>query len=354
MSEALKVAVIGAGLVGRMHIEACRNASGVLLVGFAEPGDARRAEVEAACGVAAFNDVGALLREASIDAAIVATPVATHERVVTACAKAGVHVLCEKPLAVTLESAAAMIAACDDADVQLGYAASYRYLPAIRKARELIRGGVIGDVLILREQIVGGSGPAGHAPMGFAHYPKSGPGGSGLGLMDHGVHLIDAFAWLVGAPVSRALGRGNISGASPSTEFLHMEFANGALGHLLYNDGTYADDMPWEGVFSEGAGWTLAGESEAGAWLSGPGAIHIHGTRGALRLYHYANHLYLIDSAGQRRIPLAEAPPPAHFIAQVEAFGAAIRAGIRYAPDGESGQAALKVLHAAYGRPFGF
>ena len=60
-------------------------------------------------------------------------------------------------------------------------------------AQALIRSGAIGDILLMREQEVGGSGPANRHRMGFAHYPKGTPGGSGFGLVDHGIHLIDAF-----------------------------------------------------------------------------------------------------------------------------------------------------------------
>ncbi len=56
-------------------------------------------------------------------------------------------------------------------------------------AREMILRGDIGDVLLLREYAVGGISAAKRETLGFAHYPKGGPGGSGMGLCDHGISL---------------------------------------------------------------------------------------------------------------------------------------------------------------------
>jgi len=93
-----------------------------------------------------------------------------------------------------------MISACRESGVQLCYGASYRYLPALIAAREIILSGQLGEILLLRESCIGGSGSQNRQTLGPHHFPPGGPGGSSMGLIDHGIHLIDTFSWLMDAP----------------------------------------------------------------------------------------------------------------------------------------------------------
>ena len=74
------------------------------------------------------------------------TPPASHAALVALAAEAGVHVLCEKPIAPSLAEAQAMRRAGEGAGVKIFYGASYRHLPALRQARALILAGVIGEI----------------------------------------------------------------------------------------------------------------------------------------------------------------------------------------------------------------
>ena len=344
----LRVGLVGLGGVGSIHLEAYRDSSMVELVAAAEIDEVKRTSLQARYGFRAYADFRQMLGDERLDLVCVATPVVTHEAVAIACAEAGRHVLCEKPLAVEVASARRMIAACAAAGVKLFYGASYRFLPAIRHARELIQSGAIGDVLLLREQEIGGTGPDGRQIMGFAHYPPGGPGGSGLGLVDHGIHLIDAFGWMTGSTIGSVFGRGNISGAAPSTEYLLMNFRNGSLGHLLYEDCTFPTSLPGEGIFSWGSAWSLDGYVPPGRWQAAPGTIHVHGTKGALRIHHYAHALFLTDRDGTRQIELPGRPAPGHFAAQMESCARSVLDGEPVEVPGEAGLAALEVLTAAY------
>jgi predicted dehydrogenase len=347
-SRKLRIGIIGLGGVGAVHVEAYRDAETFELVAAAELDPAKLSTLQARYGFKPYADFNRMLRDERLDLVVVATPVATHEAVVVACAKAGAHVLCEKPLAVEVAAAKRMIAACAEAGVRLFYGASYRFLPALRQARDLIRADAIGDVLLMREQEIGGTGPDGRQIMGFAHYPKGGPGGSGLGLVDHGIHLIDAFGWMADSTVATVFGRGNISGATPSTEYLLMNFRNGSLGHLLYEDSTFSSGLPAEGIFSWGSAWSLDGYIPPGRWQSAPGTIHVHGTKGALRIFHYAHALFLTDTGGTRQIELQGSPAPGHFAAQMASCVRTLAEGQPVEVPGEVGLAALEVLAAAY------
>jgi predicted dehydrogenase len=345
--ERLRVGLIGLGAVGRLHLEAYRTASRIEVVAVAEPDRDRRA-VASAPGVGLYADAADMLAREQLDIACVLTPAANHAAMTVLCAAAGVHVLCEKPMAVSLDDASAMIEACRAAGVRLAYGASYRFLPAVARARALIAEGALGEVVLLREQSIGGAGPASRVVMPAAHYPVGQPGGSPMGLVDHGVHLIDAFAWMTGARVVSALGRGNVSGQPLGAEYLVMTLSNGAVGSLLYDEGTFPTELPPEGLFSWGASWDADGYHPGGVWAPSPGTIHVYGTRGALRIAHYANALFLIDKDGPRQVPLEGRPAPYHFAAQIDAFAEDLMAGRPPRSDAADGLTALKVLMAAY------
>jgi predicted dehydrogenase len=268
------------------------------------------------------------------------------------CAEAGVHVLCEKPMALSVAACDRMIEACRRRGVRLCYGASYRYLPAITKAREMVLSGVLGRVLLLREQSIGGKGIEHRQTLGYSHYSRGGPGGSGMGLVDHGVHLIDVFAWMMNSRIRRVLGRGNISGDPQGPEFAVLEYENQALGFLVYEDGTFPSELPGEGVFTWGSGWDVDGPIEAGGWNAHPGCIHVHGTRGALRIFHYANALFHCSPAGTRQIALDSGAAPLNFAAQLTAFAQAIRTGSETPVPGEVGKETCNTLLQIYANQF--
>jgi UDP-N-acetyl-2-amino-2-deoxyglucuronate dehydrogenase len=171
-----------------------------------------------------YTEYRDLIDAGGIDLAIVLTPASTHRVIVEAAAASGAHVFCEKPLAVTVSDGQAMIAACAAAGVKLFYGSCYRYLPAVRKARELIVAGAIGRIQLMTEQVIGGNRSEGYRQLGPIHYPIGGPGGAGMGLMDHGIYLIDVFSWFAGSAPVRAVGNVHIAGSPAQTEFLAISF----------------------------------------------------------------------------------------------------------------------------------
>lgn len=349
MDHKLRVGIIGLGSVGELHLTAYQALlEEIEIVAASELDTLRLQHFASHSGFRPYADYLRMLEVEKLDLACVLTPAATHAEITVACARAGLHVLCEKPLAITLEAAQGMITACQKADVRLCYGASYRFLPAIRSARDLILAGAIGDVLLLREQVVTGAGPESHRFMGFAHYPEGGPGGSGMGLVDHGIHLIDTFSWLMDSDIESVFGRGDIAGKNPATEYMLMNFSNGAVGQLVYNDGTFATDLPHEGIFSRGGGWGGKGYVPPGRWATSPGCIHVHGTKGALRIFHYANALFLVTRSGIEEVSLAGRASPAHFASQLKTFVGNIRENQSPEVPGEVGLTALKVLLHAY------
>jgi predicted dehydrogenase len=353
MSEPpLRAALIGLGDVAIAHLEGYRSQTDFEVVAGADVRAERAGPVALRYGFEAFTDYRQMLDRVKPDIACVLTTVKTHRGITEACADRGVHVLCEKPLALTVEDTEAMISHCSKRGVKLFYAASYRFLPPVIKARELIASGAIGEVQLIVETMMGGTGIEGYAGMGFEHYPEGGPGGSGWGLMDHGIHLVDVFEWVTGSRIESVFGRGQISGKKPGSEYMVMEFDNGASGHLIYHDATWSADLPTEGLFSWAPDWYALVKpipaGQGGHWQNHPGNIKVFGTHGALRIFHYANQLFLRTQLGMEMIRVDDAPMPAQFGAELASFARSIRGGSNVEVPGEIGRRALGVILGAY------
>jgi predicted dehydrogenase len=346
--QSLRVGLIGLGEVGQIHLEAYLASSIVEVVAVAEVSANQRSKLMIPDGIKLYESHLSMLENEHLDVACVLTPASTHIQIACDCADNGVATLCEKPLAHSVKSAQAMGDHFALRNVPLGYGSSYRHLPAILKAKEMISAGAIGLVTSIREVCVTGRGPTAQRPFPYVHYPEGEPGGTGMGLVDHGIHLLDIMPWLIGSPIVSAWGRGNRSGAPLQAEYATLQFSNGAVGQLLYDDGTWPTSMPNEGLFSKGASWDLDGPLPAGRWDSSPATIHAHGTDGALRICYYANALFHQNQSGIREIGIAGDPAPAHFRRQIECFAADVKNKRKPTPGADDGIRALKILDAIY------
>jgi UDP-N-acetyl-2-amino-2-deoxyglucuronate dehydrogenase len=349
-SQRRRVAIIGLGNVAESHILAYKKLECVDVVAVAEPRSERRAEIVNRYGLRGYADAEALLANEKPDIACILTPARTHRALTESLARAGCHILCEKPMAVTLEDALAMKSACDAAEVQFYYGASYRHLPALQRARFLIGDGAIGVVRLIVEQLIGGEGAAAFRPLSSEHYPEGGPGGGGYGMMDHGIHLFDVMPWLCGSPVTWVFGSGDRTGVAPKPEFAFLQMASGASGVVSYFGSTYPTDLPWEGVFNAGKHWVdgRGWIGDEGSWDQGAASIRVYGTQGSLRIFHYANKLFHISDAGLHECAVAGHHAPWHFGAQMRSCCESLSGNNPPAASGEDGIAALRVMHALY------
>ncbi len=345
----MRVGLIGLGKVADVHLAGFTTSNAVEVVAGTDINPARLAKMSGKWGFKGYSDPGEMLARERPDIACVLTPPSTHRAMTELAAAHGVHVLCEKPMALNLDEGRAMVEAVRRAGVKFYYGSSYRCLPAVRKARELISQGVIGRVSLLMETYIGGAGPEGWVDLGDRHYPKGGPGGGGMGLVDHGIHLADIMPWLLGTRVRSVAGRGNLSGAAPAPEFLSMQMENGAMGLLVYHEATHPAVLPMEGVFSLGASWDVQGNIVPGGdWDRQPQCIWVYGETGALRIFHYANQLVLMGLGRMRQIPVDGRANPGHFGLQVDLLAEAIGRDAEPESTGLDGLRALSVVLAAY------
>ena len=142
----LRVAVVGAGVIGRTHVDTLGRLDGLALAGIVEPSPAA-AGLAAALGVPLFADAEALIAAEIADAAIVASPNHTHVPVATMLLEAGLPVLVEKPLADSVAAAAALVRTVERTGQPLLLGHHRRHNPIIRAAKAAIAGGRIGGLV---------------------------------------------------------------------------------------------------------------------------------------------------------------------------------------------------------------
>jgi predicted dehydrogenase len=141
----LTVGLIGAGAVGRLHAAAIgRSPESWSLTAVADPDRRNAVGTAVAHGAAACDSADELLALSACDAVVIASPHQEHEWQALAAARAGVHVLLEKPMAPTAAAATTILDACAAAGVVLAVGHLQRYLPAVALAHELIAAGRIG------------------------------------------------------------------------------------------------------------------------------------------------------------------------------------------------------------------
>jgi len=184
-----RMAVVGAGFIGRRHIEFLRGHPQLSVVG---AGDPFPAPYLAEMGVPHFGDYREMLDTLKPDGVVIATPNPMHEEVAVACLERGIPALVEKPIATTLTDADAMIAAAQKAGTILMIAEDMHFRPVIREA---VRGLSMGDIGEPLHMLVHGGGI--RQPRGWAATKDRMGGGV---MIDIGVHYVRAMRLLMGEP----------------------------------------------------------------------------------------------------------------------------------------------------------
>lgn len=148
MSDQLRFGLIGTGWIGRFHAESLAGrVPGATLVAVADP------NVEAAQSIGAprsYADPAELIADPAVDAVAISSPAATHTELVVAAARAGKHVFCEKPMALTLDDADRAIRAAADAGVALQVGFNRRFATDFVTTHAAITAGTIGTPQVLR------------------------------------------------------------------------------------------------------------------------------------------------------------------------------------------------------------
>jgi predicted dehydrogenase len=225
------VALLGAGFIAEIHAESYqRFVPDAELVGVYSRNEEHARAFAAKHDIARwFTDVDTVIGDTGCDVVDVCLPNHLHASVTIAAARAGKHVIIEKPLCLTLDEADRMIAACREHGRKLMYAEELCFAPKYERVRDLAREGALGTIYYMR-QCEKHSGP--HSAW-FYDINQSGGGA----LMDMGCHGIGWFRWLLGKPqavsVYAHMQRGLLHGHRTQCEensICMVEFEGGAIG----------------------------------------------------------------------------------------------------------------------------
>jgi 1,5-anhydro-D-fructose reductase (1,5-anhydro-D-mannitol-forming) len=199
----LKWGIIGLGRhANRFMAPAIRQAAGnqLLAVYSRDMQKAQQFAQEHNCPLA-YDSLEALLANREIDAVYIGSPNHIHKEQVLAAAQAGKHILCDKPLALTVEDAQIMVESCQKAGVKLGVGFHLRHNPVHQAARDLLVAGKLGDLLMVEVQymhVTKGAESSYKLPTWRTDPTTAG----GAGFIGNGVHSVDILRCVTGQEVS--------------------------------------------------------------------------------------------------------------------------------------------------------
>ena len=227
--------IIGLGRIAGSQIAPAITAAGnSTLVSVVSRDRARAEEFARTHGAAtALDDYAKMLADPAVDAVYIATPNALHADQVIAAAQAGKHVLCDKPLAVTVEDARRCVQECRLAGVRLGITFQTRFHDGLADAAKLVRDGGIGKVIVAEVTMSAGR----NLPRGWRTDPEL----AGLGTINNiGVHAFDLLRYLLGSEVTEvaALTDSEPGYRIDTTALVLLRFANGTIAYVNANQAT--------------------------------------------------------------------------------------------------------------------
>lgn len=188
----VRLGIIGFGGMGR-GVARREKMDGYEVTCAVDAFEAARAAV-GEMGLQAFETVEQMLDAGAADAVYVATPNKFHAAATIECLKAGVHVICEKPMAKSAAEGEAMIAASEESGSKLTINLSYRATSEAQALKSIVDAGELGDVYFARTGWIRNRGIPGRGWFGDMDLAGGGP------LIDLGVHRIDLALWLMGHP----------------------------------------------------------------------------------------------------------------------------------------------------------
>jgi predicted dehydrogenase len=226
----VNVALIGFGWWGKnlaKAMEGERSKLRLAMIVTKEPSEA--SEYCQSNHIILSNEFDDALSNPQIQAIVLATPHSMHSDQIVAAAKAGKHVFCEKPLALTYEDAVTAIRACEENNVRLAVGQNKRFWPSMAKLREVVASGTLGTLMHIE-----GHYSNEHSTKFFSEWrdkPSESPAG---GLTGTGIHIIDAMVNLAGkaSQVSAHVASFR-SGKDPrDATSVNVEFENGVSAYF--------------------------------------------------------------------------------------------------------------------------
>jgi UDP-N-acetyl-2-amino-2-deoxyglucuronate dehydrogenase len=223
--------IVGTGVIAAMHADAIATLPGARLVAVTDVATGAATAFVAARGGVAEPDLDALLARGDVDVVCVCVPSGLHAEIGVRAAKAGKHLVVEKPIDVTLEAADRLIEAAHTAGVALTVISQHRFDPGLIELKRLIGEGALGRL------VLGEASTKWYRTQGY--YDSAGWRGSwamdGGSLMNQGVHYVDLLRWCMGpvTEVTAVCATQAHQIEAEDTALAIVRFGSGAVGTIL-------------------------------------------------------------------------------------------------------------------------
>ena len=320
-----RYAVIGLGRIADHFMAGVLNTTNSRITSLVSGHRDKAEKIAAKFGVSAgsiynYENFDEIARNPDVDAVYVALPNSMHAEFTIRAAKAGKHVLCEKPMCLNVAEAEAMISTCKKAGVRLMIAYRCHYEPTNLKAVQLIRDGALGQVQAIE------------SPFGFniraGEWRLSKKLAGGGPLFDVGIYSLNACRYLTGEEPAQI----------------------SAYASVIDKDGRFNE-------VEENVGWTIRFPSGIVAsctttyGASMPGYFRVYGSKGWLQVdqaYVYEGLRLRGEFQGTKLDELNPARDPSHFQAEAEHFSYCVQNGLEPQSPGEEGLRDMRYITAIY------
>ena len=260
-----RIALIGAGVIGKRHLNAMARVDSVELVAIADPLSST-AEISTEYGVRHYSSADEMLSAVAPSGVIIATPTEHHFEPALAALDAGCHLLVEKPIAATVAEAEEITRVSEARGLCVLVGHHRRYYPHVAKAREMVRGGLLGQLVTVSGQWSVRKPESYYAP----DWRRRSPAGP---VLTNLIHEIDYLRYVVGEIRSvTGLAGNSVQGfEKEDAAAFALQFENGSFGAFVMSDQA---DSPWA--------WEMATGENPAFPRNGQNCITFSGTRGAL------------------------------------------------------------------------
>lgn len=329
----IRIAVVGAGLIGRRHIELALASPACRLAAIVDPAPEGRALASGA-RIPWHDSVGDLLAHDLPDGIIVATPSRLHLPHALACIDAGVPTLLEKPIATTVEDGARIARAAEERGIPLLIGHHRRHSPILQAARRVIDRGTLGRLVAVTGAAMFRKPDAYFEDAPWRREPGGGP------LLINMIHEVDDLRYLCGEITAvQAIASSAARGFEvEDTVAITLVFGGGALGTFLLSD-TAASAVSWELTAGENPAYPNAPDVDCYVIAGDRGSLGVP----TLRLRTYAATPSWWEPMRSEVIEVARRDPLAE---QLEHFCAVVRGEAEPLVTGWDGVQDLVVIEA--------
>lgn len=314
-SHKVRFGMVGAGGIAQAYAQAFRDSDQAQLVAIADVRTAAADAIAQTCDATAYASHIDMIAAEDLDAVVVCTPPVTHPDICIELTRAGLHVLCEKPLAITSTEARRMFDAAARNNVKLTMATKFRYASDVIRAKALVSSGILGEIILFENVFTG------RVDMSQRWNSKPDISGGGV-LIDNGTHSVDIMRYFLGPLAELQVVEGRRIQNLPVEDTVRMfvKTVDGVMGSI---------DLSW----------SMNKEQ--------PAYISIYGSQGTVlvgwkesKYRRSANEDWIVFGQGYNKFQA--------FRGQIDNFSRAIRGEDKLLVSPDDAIASVEVIEAAY------